>query len=130
MRRSLDMSVDEGKVVVKQKISLVMVGLLVGAMAMTLMPASAHHSTDQQRLQKQINGLKKSVQLLQAKTVDFDEEGYFYGPVFGTQVVGMCQPGPASWVHPEGVTEFTWVEDCIPRGDAARARTQFRKAQQ
>ena len=56
---------------IKQRVALLLVGILVGAPVMMMLPVQAHHGADFRRLRRQVNVLKQKTQLM-------DRDG-FYG---------------------------------------------------
>lgn len=96
----------------KQKIAWVLVGLLVGVLIVTAIPVGAHHND--RKLKRRVTRLENQVQILRAKTVALDTDGFFYGPVLGRQVVALCPVDTSAMWTSDGNTEgITWLQDCL-----------------
>jgi hypothetical protein len=113
----------------RRKIATLVAGVVIGASAMTVLPVQAHHSD--RDMKRRLSRLENQVRVLQAKTVDLDTDGFFWGPVLGSQVIGACAAEtPATWVYPPGTTEFTWINDCLEaqQQSARKAQVQMRQS--
>ena len=84
-------------------------GLLVGA---AVAPASAHHGSDLRNITEKVNKLQNKVNTLQQKTSAMDTDGFYYGPVVGNQVIGLCATATTAVWEP-AVEDITMIDDCI-----------------
>lgn len=101
----------------KEKIALLLAGLVAGSLIAVFIPAQAHHGAD-------FRTLNRKVRQLQAKTQALETDGIYYGPVFGWQVVSQCADGTnAVWeqIPVAGLEDFRYLYDCPPE-DASRAQ--------
>ncbi len=106
----------------KEKISLLLAGLVAGTLIGSLIPASAHHSDDFRALKRQVAQLRKKTALLDTST------GMYLGPVVSEQVLSYCEEGSsATWsqVTIEGLEDFRWINLC----DTAGARPDLTRKQ-
>lgn len=90
-------------------------GLLIGA---SIAPAAAHHGDD-------LRKLKRQVSVLQKKTKYMDRDGFYLGPVVGSQVLSACSSGEAAMWIPAFET-YTWIDDCLGTSRQQAARKAFR----
>ena len=103
----------------KDKIALLLAGLVAGALLSALVPAQAHHSTDLQALNRKISKLQKKTQYLTT-------QGLYQGPIVGQQVISYCEDeAAATWeqIPVAGLEEFRYLYDC---SDTAPARDEIR----
>jgi hypothetical protein len=104
----------------KEKIALLLAGLVAGSLIVSFIPAQAHHGSD-------FRALNRKVRTLQAKTQALETDGLYYGPVFGWQVVSQCVDGStAVWeqIPVAGLEDFRYLYDCPPE---ETARKQLRR---
>ncbi len=104
--------VDSEGGLLKEKIALLVAGLVAGSLIASFIPAQAHHGPD-------FRALNRKVRQLQAKTQALETNGIYYGPVFGWQVVSQCADGTnAVWeqIPVAGLEDFRYLYDCPPEG--------------
>jgi hypothetical protein len=70
----------------KQRIALLLAGVLVGALVMTVLPVSAHHGADLRSLRRQVNVLKDKTRLMA-------RSGVYRGFIVDAQVLSGCGNG-------------------------------------
>lgn len=103
----------------KEKIALLLAGLVAGALIASLVPAQAHHGAD-------LRTLNRKVRRLQAKAQLMNSDGLYFGPVIGQQVLSLCADGStATWeqVPVAGAEELRYLYDCT---DEVSNRGQLR----
>ncbi len=110
---------EEGEAV-KQKLSLLVAGTLVGAAFMAFVPANAHHagnfrsvSRRAAALERQVSTLQRQVRTLNARTQALDSDGFYNGPLDSEQVLSVCPAGqPAAWEQLPQVSQLRRINNC------------------
>ncbi len=117
----------------RQKIGLVVAGLVAGAVLMAVLPVQAHHGADFKTLKAQITKLKARTATLEGQTQQLDAEGFYLGGIVGQQVVSGCPAGAtATWeqIPVAGAEDFRWLDDCFPDAGRKGARSALKMARQ
>ena len=92
----------------KEKIALLLAGLVAGALMASFIPAQAHHGDD-------FRTLNQKVRRLQAKTQLLDPNGQYNGFLPSWAVLSLCEDeSTATWeqVPVEGAEEIRYLDDC------------------
>jgi hypothetical protein len=83
----------------KQRVALLLAGVLVGALLMTVLPVSAHHGDDFRSLRRQVNVLKQKTQFML-------RSGLYDSFIFDGQVLSECGDGTDTVWAPSQITDL------------------------
>lgn len=111
----------------RQKVVALIAGLIIGAVAMTVLPVQAHHND--LRFKRRLNRLENQVSILKQKTVDLDREGFFYGPIMAEQVISLCPDGSSTvWISDGNAYGISWLDGCFStQSEGGDTRSQSRQ---
>lgn len=110
----------------REKVAALVAGLIIGALAMTVLPVQAHHND--LKFKRRLNRLENQVSVLKQKTVDLDRDGFFWGPILADQVISVCPAGnSAVWVSDGNAYGIGWLDPCDGSQQQSQIRSQSRQ---
>ena len=103
----------------KNKLAVLVVGLIIGVILGLMLPAGAHHNDRSlkrrlNRVENQVATLRNQMNVMAGRTSQMTNQGDYFGIIFGEQVISFCPAGStAIWEEIDPTIEVTWLDDCF-----------------